>query len=157
MKRERKSQRKSLDKLPELIRALDEGSEEEQCQALLLLCPCRKRIYDRQIWQKIFRAKDSDDSFKVRHQAQHAIITLQQRAWQDPRSLQLLLELEADLKKDLVGEGFTIGLCGPRSRPSRRKRMTYCKNGHRKARAFLQFESSLNKVNGNGNSDGNIT
>jgi hypothetical protein len=141
-----------LDKRSELIRVLDEGYSEELCQALETLCPCRNRVYDREVWQRIFEARNSDDP-RVRHQASHAIDTLLQRAPHDQRSLQLLLKLKRDFGEDfgkrIPWSSFNIGLYGPRSRPSRRKHMTYSKRGRWKAQAFLQFESLLNKESEN--------
>lgn len=47
----------SPNELSELVRALDEGTCEEQIQALKELCPCRSRVYDPEVWLKIFRKR----------------------------------------------------------------------------------------------------
>lgn len=87
----------SSDDLPELMRILNQGTKDEQCRALRLLCPCRNRVYDLEIWQKIFRARESGD-FSVQHQAEHAIETLRQRALLHLQSWELLAQVKKDLK-----------------------------------------------------------
>lgn len=132
--------------IPQLVRVLDEGTSEEKSHVLRLLCPCRNRVYDIEVWRKIFEAHESGDP-GVRHDAAHTIGTLQQRALIDPRSWKLLLQLEQELGQNLRQGIIGISLWGPRSRPSRRKRMTYCKTGRLKALASLQF-SQLDEPNG---------
>jgi hypothetical protein len=53
-------------------------------------------MYDREVWQKIFGANQSNDR-KVQHQAHHAIETLRQLALYEQQSLELLLQLKGDL------------------------------------------------------------
>lgn len=65
-----------LDELPKVVRMLDKGSIEEKCYALRVLCPCRNPIYNHEVWQKIFRAKQNSRS--VGHDADHAIDTFRQ-------------------------------------------------------------------------------
>jgi hypothetical protein len=117
---------------------LDEGTSEEKSHVLRLLCPCRNRVYDVEVWRKVFELHESAEP-GVRHDAGHAIGTLQQRALIDPRSWKLLLQLEQELGQNLRQGIMGIGMWGPRSRPSRRKRMTFCKTGRAKAWASLQF------------------
>ena len=63
-------------KIYSLILVLDTGgSSEEKCDALTRLCPCRNRIYDREVWQRIFMASEDDD-WQVRQKEKHAIDTL---------------------------------------------------------------------------------
>ena len=40
-----------LDELPQLIHDLEKGSTGEKCHALRLLCPCRNRVYNREVWE----------------------------------------------------------------------------------------------------------
>jgi len=97
-------ERISLGELSELVRALDEGTREEQCHALRLLCPCRNRVYDHEAWQKIFRARERGTP-DVRHQADHAIETLRQRALGDSRSWELVVHLKQDVNQP-TGDPF---------------------------------------------------
>ena len=97
-------ERISLGELPELVRALDEGTREEQCHALRLLCPCRNRVYDHEAWQKIFRARERGTP-DVRHQADHAIETLRHRALRDSRSWELVVHLKQDVNQP-TGDPF---------------------------------------------------
>lgn len=63
-----------------------EGEETSAQQiALRDLCPCRSRCYDRTVWLAICRALDSPQE-PVRHQAEHALQTLLERAQTDPQS-----------------------------------------------------------------------
>ena len=54
-----------------LVLALDTGWPGE-IRSLMRLCPCRNRVYDREVWKRIFVARESDD-FKIRQEAKHAI------------------------------------------------------------------------------------
>lgn len=66
-----------------------EGTETTAQQVLLRdLCPCRSRCYDRDVWLAICQSLDSVDP-KVRHQAEHALETLLERAKTDDRSQEL--------------------------------------------------------------------
>ena len=64
--------------------------EETTAQQVLLrdLCPCRSRCYDRTVWLAICRARDSSQP-EVRHQAEHALETLLERARTDEQSQEL--------------------------------------------------------------------
>ncbi len=125
--------------LEELIRTLDRGEPEDQCRALRLLCPCRNRVYDREAWLRIFRARHSNE-FGVRDAAHHAIQTLRSRALVDPRTWDLLVTLGREMDEDLLGGCLdSIGQWGPANRPSRRKRMTACRTGRLKALASLSL------------------
>lgn len=73
--------------------------EETTAQQVVLrdLCPCRSRCYDRTVWLAICRALD-DPEEAVRHQAEHALETLLERAQTDAQSRELrdwLLEKSA--------------------------------------------------------------
>ena len=57
-----------------LVLALQAG--QEKFDALMRLCPCRNCVYDREVWKRIFVARESDD-FKIRQEAKHAIQTQQ--------------------------------------------------------------------------------
>src|SRR5579871_3141571 len=127
-----------IEDLDELVRILDDGTTEEKCHALTLLCPCRNRVYDTEVWARIFRARESDE-VGVRDKAAHAIGTLMDRVSTDPRSWELLIQLEDQVGEDLRTGILSIGLWGPRNRPSRRKRMTHCKTGRWKALASTQL------------------
>ena len=85
------------------------------------LCPCRNRVYDREVWKRIFVARESDD-FKIRQEAKHAIHTLLDNGKTDSRSLELLLRLPPDLTEDLDLQGLLarIGMHGPQHRPTRK-------------------------------------
>ncbi|MBI1929818.1 hypothetical protein HYR99_36905 [Candidatus Poribacteria bacterium] len=87
----------SPDELPELVRALDYGTSEEQSHALRVLCPCRSQVCDSEVWLKIFRATESDAP-EVRNDANHAIATLKDIAVRDLRAWQLILQWQEDLK-----------------------------------------------------------
>jgi hypothetical protein len=76
--------------LPRLMSTLGAEDPEAEQQALRLLCPCRNRLYDREVWLAIFRAFEGAEHERVRHQAEHAIKTLRDRARADPRSRELL-------------------------------------------------------------------
>ena len=90
-----KEERITLNEIPELMRALCEGTEEEYAHALMLLCPCRNRVYDRKLWEKIFLAWQTNEGGD---QPDHNIETLRRRAVRDPRAQELLLQLDEDLK-----------------------------------------------------------
>ena len=88
---------------------------------LTRLCPCRNRVYDREVWTRLFVVRESDDS-QVRQAAKHAIHTLLDNAKTDPRSQELLLRLPPDLTGDLDLQGLLarIGMHGPQHRPTRK-------------------------------------
>lgn len=110
-----------------------------QQHALRLVCPCRNRTYDRELWRQVFSAyRDRELCGDVRDQAGHAISTLYERARTDPRTQELLRWLDAEgvLDRPLdgivpewnaTGRGGTNGLYiprferAPRSRVNRRR------------------------------------
>jgi hypothetical protein len=118
---------------------LDAGTSKEKVAALELLCPCRNRVYDRELWEKIVRERRSDEP-GVAHQAEHALGTLLQRAAVDPRSQALIEELEAEAQAGVLESLVNISLWGPRGRPSRRKYMTRCSSGRLKALRSLAYK-----------------
>src|SRR5438105_4716154 len=95
-----------------LVDALNSGDSEEACRALALFCPCRNRVYDREVWKAIFAARDSGLP-GARDGAEHAIGTLRERAHTDPRSQKLLSELDEYLDEDLL-DMAAIAEWGPR-------------------------------------------
>jgi hypothetical protein len=76
--------------VPRLLATLDCGDPHAQKHTLQLLCPCRNRRYDQEVWLAIFRAYERGETGGVRDQAYHAIETLLTRARTDPRSQELL-------------------------------------------------------------------
>lgn len=77
--------------VPRLLEVLSGEDGEAQCAALKSLCPCRHRIYDKQVWLTIFRLHDYSDYPGVRDLASHAIDTLlRERTRIDPRSQDLV-------------------------------------------------------------------
>ncbi len=79
--------------VPRLLETLACADPHAQKDALQLLCPCRNRRYDQELWLAICRAYQEGDTGGVRDQAGHAIETLRQRARTDPRSQKLVLWL----------------------------------------------------------------
>ncbi len=82
--------------VPRLLDELACGDAETKEHALGLVCPCRNRNYDRQLWLAIFQAYECGETGEVRDKAGHAIGTLLERARTDPRSQKLLRELAAE-------------------------------------------------------------
>lgn len=82
--------------LPGLLDILEGDKVEDKQKALELLCPCRNVHYNQEVWRAIFQMAESADGDHIRHQAQHAIGTLRERAVTDPRSQELLLRLVED-------------------------------------------------------------
>lgn len=76
--------------VPRLLEDLSCGTPAAQRDTLELLCPCRNRVYDREVWLAIFKAYEHGVNGAVRDQAGHAIGTLRERARNDPRSQELL-------------------------------------------------------------------
>lgn len=76
--------------LPRVVADLTGEDPDARQRALRVLCPCRNRVYDREIWREVFHAYEHGTGDNVRDQAQHAIETLLQRARIDPRSQELL-------------------------------------------------------------------
>jgi hypothetical protein len=91
----RKSARITWRDVPRLLESLSCGDEQNRKQTLELLCPCRNRRYDKEVWVAIFDAYHNAEGAGVRDQAGHAIGTLYERARNDPRSQELLRWLEA--------------------------------------------------------------
>jgi hypothetical protein len=80
--------------VPRLLETLSCGDEDDKKETLQLLCPCRNRRYDKEVWLAIFEAYQNAPGHGVRDQAGHAIGTLIERARTDPRSQELLRWLE---------------------------------------------------------------
>jgi hypothetical protein len=80
--------------VPRLLESLTCGDEDDRKATLQLLCPCRNRRYDKEVWLAIFDAYRHAPGIGVRDQAGHAIGTLVERARTDPRSQELLRWLE---------------------------------------------------------------
>lgn len=97
-----------------IIEALAEGDVETQCELLEALCPCRNRIYSRDVWRAIFDLRDRTESPTVRDKASHAIGTLQERVRTDPRSQELAGWL-ADEVDSAAFLGAAIPVWNPRS------------------------------------------
>jgi hypothetical protein len=76
-----------------MLATLSCGDPKEQTETLKLLCPCRNRRYDREVWLAIFQAYESGVTGDVRDQALHAIETLRERAKADPRTQELVVWL----------------------------------------------------------------
>jgi hypothetical protein len=75
---------------PLLLHALTEGDGAAQQEALRLLCPCRNRCYDRELWLEVFHAYEEAGGDGVRDAIGHAVTTLLERARTDPRTQELL-------------------------------------------------------------------
>ena len=45
--------------VPRLLKALSCGDAKTQQATLTQLCPCRNKVYDREIWMEIFRTYDA--------------------------------------------------------------------------------------------------
>lgn len=96
--------------LSKLMWTLDHGTIEERCRTLTILCPCRNRVYDREIWQMIFHARESEDP-RVRDRAEHAIETFNQVAMKEIRWRDLAFQLKKDADLSLpmptIGDFFS--------------------------------------------------
>lgn len=121
--------------MPRLLDILHGCEPHEQAEALTVLCPCRNRRYDREIWRAVFELYNRNEvlPLQVRDNAQHAIETLFDRARKDPRTQYLLLWLEGQglCSRPLDGllpkwrPGGRAGLNGlyiPRYEPPRRSK-----------------------------------
>ncbi|HZT41064.1 MAG TPA: hypothetical protein VFA07_02685 [Chthonomonadaceae bacterium] len=105
--------------VPDLLEILACDDLDAQKNALRLLCPCRNRRYDKEVWRAIFEVYQTTQGGGVRDQALHAIETLRQRARTDPRSQELLRWLVA---QDIAMPGMEqaipiwrpLGRIGPR-------------------------------------------
>ena len=82
--------------VPRLREILEGEDAAAQCDALMGLCPCRNRVYNREVWRAIFEVYETTESAEVRDKASHAIQTLRERIRTDPRS--------QDLVRSLAGE-----------------------------------------------------
>ncbi len=82
-------------KVSELIRLLEEGSNDQRSVALRSVCPCRSHITDRDIWREVFQA--AREPGKTRRQAIHSIVTLLLRAKKSRRWRAILRELSDEL------------------------------------------------------------
>lgn len=87
------SKRITPEELPRVLQTLRDGAARAQCDALRRLCPCRSRCYEPQVWLSILHMWANTHDEQVRHQAQHAIDTLQNRTRTDPRSQELVRKL----------------------------------------------------------------
>ncbi len=77
--------------IPELLNVLACGDERSQKNTLGMLCPCRTRCYDQEIWVAICRAYDNPHSGSgVKDRAFHALETLVERARTNPPYQELL-------------------------------------------------------------------
>jgi hypothetical protein len=95
-----KSGKLTVNDVPRLLETLTCGDADAQRQTLGLLCPCRNRVYDRDVWLEIFHIYDragvaatvrGEKAFEtVRHQAEHAIDTLRELARTDERARELM-------------------------------------------------------------------
>src|SRR5258706_484956 len=95
--------------VPDLLHQLNSGDADSKQRALQLLCPCRNRVYDRQVWVAIFDVYEHGDTGNVRDQAGHAIGTLLERARTDPRSQELLQWLsEQGVKSHPVEDAIPV-------------------------------------------------
>ena len=72
--------------VPRLLETLNGCDDAAKDAALRDLCPCRNRRYDKEVWAAIY---DAYEQGETRHQAAHAIGTLQGRIRTDPRSQEL--------------------------------------------------------------------
>jgi len=95
----KKAEKITPDDLPRLIESLAGEDVAEQQHALRLLCPCRNRVYDQDVWKEIYRALESPQGHEVRDRAKHAVETLEQRA--------LVNEDAKELLDDLARQGYT--------------------------------------------------
>jgi hypothetical protein len=105
-------------RVPEMLAALHGDDPDARHRALRLLCPCRNRRYDREVWLAILRIYEESGVGTERDDAGHAIGTLLERARTDPRSQELL--------RWLAGQGVTslpleaaVPVWQPRSLPGR--------------------------------------
>src|SRR5579871_3684061 len=96
----------TVNDVPRLLKTLACGDEAARRETLGLLCPCRNRIYDKDIWLAIFRTyqeadmaitmRGREDQELVRDRARHAIETLHEHAGFDQDAKALLDELAAE-------------------------------------------------------------
>ena len=122
--------------VPRLLETLSCGEADAKTHTLELLCPCRNRRYDKEVWLAIFDAYENGENGTVRDQAGHAIDTLRERARTDPRTQELLLwlaqqniasfKLESAVpvwKPNLRGNGLYIPRFehAPRSKANRKR------------------------------------
>ena len=91
----RKSQMPSH-KISELIRALEEGSCDDQSKAMRSICPCRSNVQDIQVWRKVFQAAHQPGR-RVKGPAIHAIVTLLRSAKKSRRWRTVLKSLSVEL------------------------------------------------------------
>lgn len=87
---EPRSEKIAPGELPRLLQALRGEDPDAKARALRLLCPCRNRRYDREVWLAIMEAYEDASTGRERDQAGHAVGTLLERARIDPRSQELL-------------------------------------------------------------------
>lgn len=96
----------TIDDVPMLLEALTCGDTTVQQKTLGILCPCRNRVYDREIWREIFRLYDEASVMvlvrnqahyeQVRERAAHAIQTLHEFARTEPEAQAVLDALKAE-------------------------------------------------------------
>lgn len=101
--------------VPRLLETLACDDPHAQKDALRLLCPCRNRRYDKEVWVAIFQTYACAEGIEVRDQALHAIETLRLRARTDPRTQELLRWLS---DQDVLMPGFeeAVPVWKPRGR-----------------------------------------
>src|SRR5437016_14071314 len=90
----KKAEKITPEDLPRLMETLSGENAAAQQQALRMLCPCRNRVYDRDVWVEIYRALDSPLGEEVRDRAEHAVKTLEERAQTSEEAKELLDWLE---------------------------------------------------------------
>lgn len=105
--------------VPRLIEILEGEDSMAQCDALTGLCPCRNRVYDKEVWRAIFCAYEETDNADVRDKAAHAIQTLRERVRIDPRSQELVLSLASENATAAVLES-AVPVWNPRTPRTRR-------------------------------------
>jgi hypothetical protein len=80
-----------------IVEILAGDDAEAQCALLEALCPCRNRIYSRDIWRAIFAVRERTENPSVKDKAAHAIGTLRERVRTDPRSQELVRDLAGEI------------------------------------------------------------
>ncbi|HLK55635.1 MAG TPA: hypothetical protein VKU00_03675, partial [Chthonomonadaceae bacterium] len=86
--------------VPRLLKALSCGDPKAQQNALGLLCPCRNKVYEHEVWREIFRTyeaaefnmvmRNDAEADLVRNRALHAIQTLHEKAQEEAPAREIL-------------------------------------------------------------------
>ncbi len=75
------------EEIPRLLALLDgEQDATARQETLRRLCPCRSECFNRETWLAIYHAYDAAPEPAVRHQAEHALETLEEHAQRDPEA-----------------------------------------------------------------------